>query len=545
MRPIGAALVGFHDQGNLGIGYLAATLRINGFAVSVLDFREGPSAILEAIQCTRPEVVGFSLIFQYYLPQFAQLADYLRNNGIDALFCAGGHFPSLRHEEVLQAVPSLDCVVRGEGGLTLLELMQRLAGGHDWHDVAGIAYRDGENCVTTPLRPLVPDLDSLPFPDRSKDSLTILGKNVRTLIASRGCAHDCSFCSIRQFYLLSPGRKVRVRNPSKVVEEMKALHEENGVLIFAFQDDDFPIRGASGRRWVARFLEELRCAELAGRTIWKISCRTDEVDPDLILAMRDAGLYMVYLGLESGNAAGLQLLNKSLTVGDNLRAVARLRELELAVAYGFMMFDPSSSFDSVRANVAFLRQVTADGSLPVMFCRMLPYAGTPIEAALDREGRLHGSSENPEYDFVDPRLHDFFASLSPLLNQWEQTSEAPAFLLNWAWNEYWIMRRLFPPLEGLPAYREALRTLTRRCNEYFLELVEKGVRFHEGSAGGSPLPEVADFQNACRRFHRNLLKLRDAFVARNQKTMLRSLSTSPVSLLHKNQGPAISESDSI
>ncbi len=533
MKDVGAVLVGFHDQGNLGIGYLAATLRTNGFAVCVLDFREGPPAILRAIQQARPEVVGFSLIFQYYLPQFLHLADYLRNNGVDALFCAGGHFPSLRAKEVLKAVQSLDCIIRGEGELTLLELMQRLAAGSDWHDIAGIMFREADRFLATPLRPLIPDLDSIPFPDRSRDSLAILGRNARNLIASRGCLHDCSFCSIRQFYLLSPGRTVRVRSPSSVVEEMKALREENGVSIFVFQDDDFPIRGASGRQWVGRFLEELRSADLAGRTIWRISCRTDEVNPDLILPMREAGLYMVYLGLESGNSAGLQVLNKHVTVDDNFRAVATLKELDVAVAYGFMMFDPSSSFESMRANVAFLRKITAEGHMPAIFCRMLPYAGTPIEAALARDGRLHGSYENPGYDFADPRLHGLFESLEPLINQWVHTPKAPAFMLNWAWNEYWVMRRLFPPLEGLPAYRQSLQALTCRCNEFLFEVVDRSIRFYEmGDSDNTPV-EAADFQDYCQGFRRELLDLRDAFVARNQHIMLRSLSTSSASRLQK------------
>src|SRR5450759_3727243 len=99
MRRHSAVLIGFQDQGNLGLGYLASTLAERGFVAQTIDFRRGRESILEAVRETKPLLVGFSLIFQYFLPQFAQLASYLRDNGVDRHFCVGGHFPSLRYDE--------------------------------------------------------------------------------------------------------------------------------------------------------------------------------------------------------------------------------------------------------------------------------------------------------------------------------------------------------------------------------------------------------------------------------------------------------------
>lgn len=205
------------------------------------------------------------------------LASYLRDNGVNCHFCAGGHYPTLRYGQVLRDVPELDSVVRFEGELTLAELVQCLAEGRDWHKVAGIAYREGDRPVATRLRALIANLDDLPFPVRPLESaLTVLGKKASPIVASRGCSRNCSFCSIRQFYGQAPGKKVRVRNPVKVVDEMRALHEENGISIFLFQDDDFPVWGAFGRRWTAQFIECHRAQGLCGRVIRKISCRSDE-----------------------------------------------------------------------------------------------------------------------------------------------------------------------------------------------------------------------------------------------------------------------------
>ena len=521
MMSPGAVLIGFQDQTNLGLGYLASTLTQRGFEAQIVDFREGPESILEAVRAARPRLVGFSLIFQYYLPQFAELAAYLRENGVVCHFCAGGHYPTLRYEEMLQTVPELDSVVRCEGELTLAELVACLAEGRDWRQVTGLAYREGQRCLATPPRPLVSGLDALPYPARPVEDQMVLGKRACPVLASRGCTRNCSFCSIRQFYGQSPGKRIRVRNPAKVAEEMRVLHEERDVSIFLFQDDDFPLWGAFGQRWVEQFTAALHAEGLAGRTIWKISCRADQVEPELFERLREAGLYMVYLGLESGNVAGLRTFNKGLTVEDNLRATAVLKELGLSLGFGFMLFDPSSTFDSVRANVSFLRQVAGDGSVAAHFCRMVPYAGTPIHECLAREGRLCGNSINPDYDFLDARMGEFFDKVSEVTTDWVNGPASLKNHLNWAWQEYWVLRRLFPPLRGFDSYERFLRSITRRSNEYLLNLVEKASYAFESDHGEVPSP--TEVQAASERFANQLVAKRNAFILRNQKKMVASL----------------------
>ena len=109
------------------------------------------------------------------------------------------------------------------------------------------------------------------------------------------------------------------------------LHEELGTTIFLFQDDDFPLFGAVWRRWANQFVDELERTGLAKKVIWKMNCRADAVDRDLFIRMRDAGLYLVYMGLESGNEQGLETLHKQITVQQNLKAVEISEEHRLDV----------------------------------------------------------------------------------------------------------------------------------------------------------------------------------------------------------------------
>jgi anaerobic magnesium-protoporphyrin IX monomethyl ester cyclase len=204
------------------------------------------------------------------------------------------------------------------------------------------------------------------------------------------------------FYRTAPGKVVRTRKPAEVVREMRFLLEEHGISIFLFQDDDFPLFGPAWQRWAREFVNELYRNHLPGRAVWKINCRADAVDPDLFVEMRRAGLYMVYMGLESGTEEGLKTLHKQITVEQNIRAVEILKQINARFEFGFMLLEPSSTFESVRANVRFLRTIVGDGSAAAGFGRMVPYDGTPIKDELERAGRLRGDVSKPDYDFLDP-----------------------------------------------------------------------------------------------------------------------------------------------
>ena len=413
-RPV--MLVGFQNQGNLGLGYLAAMLRRYGYSVRVVDIEQEPEEILRIAQEINPLLIGFSLIFQFFIDRYAVLLYLLRAQGFDCHFTMGGHFPSLSYEQTLELVPELDSVVRFEGEATLVELADAISTGKDWRNIHGLAYRRDGEVILTPARALVEDLDQLPYPDRDYEPQTVLGRSIMPILASRGCARTCSFCSIHTFYRAAPGRIVRTRKPAAVVREMRMLYEDQGITVFLFQDDDFPLFGTVWRKWAREFVAELHRSGLAGKVIWKINCRADAVERELFIAMRDAGLYLVYMGLESGSEEGLETLHKQITVEQNIRAVNLLKSIGLMFEYGFMLLDPSSTFESVRENLNFLRTILADGCLPVTFCRMLPYDGTPIKDELVRTGRLRGDVCSPNYDFLDPRLEDFYQGLTDVVN---------------------------------------------------------------------------------------------------------------------------------
>jgi radical SAM superfamily enzyme YgiQ (UPF0313 family) len=510
-------LVGFQDQGNLGMGYLGAVLEQHGYAVQLLEFRIGTEAIVEILTRAQPLVVGFSLIFQFFLPEYAALAQALRDAGVSAHFTIGGHYPSLCHEDVLAQMPQLDSVARFEGELTLLELVTCLRAGEDWQQVAGLAWRAGEAVVEAQPRALVADLDTLPFPMRPGEPEHVLGWKTLPVLASRGCARRCSFCSIQTFYRAAPGKVVRVRQPANVVREMRQLANDHGVSIFLFQDDDFPLFGRFRREWAPQLVAELHGQGLADRAIWKISCRAEYVEPELFEQLQCAGLYLVYMGLESGSEEGLSVLRKGMSVQTNRAAVEVLKRLGLVFQYGFMLFDPSSTFESVRTNIDFLRSIVGDGSAGALFCRMLPYGGTPVRDQLAGEGRLKGDVVRPDYDFLDLRLNEYHRRLDEAVSHWVH-GDGASHQLNMAQHELAIVRRLVGELDGIDAYEAALRRLTAESNEGLFRFVEESsTRFEQGD-DSMLYPDAV--HSICLEIVGRMLELRNAFVEANRASLL-------------------------
>ena len=514
-------LIGYQDQGNLGMGYLAAVLQELNRTVELIDVRDGPERIAARLASRQPLVVGFSLIFQCFLPQFRQVASHLRSEGITSHFTIGGHFPSLCHDECLLNFPELDSVVRYEGEETLVDLVDRLSTGRDWREVKGIAYLDDGKVKETSPRPLIEDLDRLPFPYRPYEVGRIGGFPTLPLLASRGCVRRCSFCSIHTFYRTAPGKVVRVRKPEKIIEEMQLLHDQFGVRVFLFQDDDFPLWGNKGRSWADELVGRMHDSGLAKTTIWKISCRGEYVDLELFSQLRDAGLFLVYMGIESGDEEGLKVLNKEMTVEQNLLAVRMLKELGILVSYGFMLFDPSSTFESVRTNVRFLREMVGDGRAAAVFSRMLPYGGTPIRGQLQKEGRLRGDLTHPDYDFLDLRLNEYHRTLTTAVRPWIYR-EGLSYELNYAWDELESIRRLAPAVWGADDYYTALRELTAESNEKLFSLVEESsLAFEQGDRTPFDLKAIRKY---CDFNRQRLLAIRNSFVGDNIDLLMEAVS---------------------
>jgi anaerobic magnesium-protoporphyrin IX monomethyl ester cyclase len=118
-----------------------AAPRQAGYTTEMITYQSDPGPILEHVKRRQPVLIGFALIFQYMAPDFAKVISALHQGGLTAHITMGGHYPGFDHAEVLERMPHLDSIVRFEGEATLVELLDRLDAGDDWHGVTGIAYQ--------------------------------------------------------------------------------------------------------------------------------------------------------------------------------------------------------------------------------------------------------------------------------------------------------------------------------------------------------------------------------------------------------------------
>ena len=465
-------LVGYEDQDNLGIRYLSSRLLKDGHRTRIVAFGDDPGPLLAVIDEERPDLVGFSLIFQYMVPEFGAVMNALREAGVQAHFTIGGHYASFEPAELLRMIPELDSVVRFEGEETLAELVDKLVGGA-WRDVAGIAYMgvDGE-AVLNPPRAGTTSIDDFPEPDRRDIDYRTKHLPTASVLASRGCPWQCSFCSIITFYEANGTKGRRRRDPILVVDEVERLVRGRGAKLVLFQDDDFLAGGNAARRWSVTVAEEMIRRGLNEQMRFKISCRSDELRLEVLEPLVAAGLCHVYLGVESGDESSLLSLNKLLKADAHVRAGQILRQLDLSFDFGFMLLEPWSTLTSARANSAFLRDFTEDGWVTAGFCRTLPYVGTPIERRLREEGRLQGPALDAEYRFLEPRvdlLWDF------CLMAFHGRNSGP----NATWN---LLRGLlFDTHLDMPGYERddeldaAARALVRASNGIMLDVLDDAI----------------------------------------------------------------------
>ncbi len=486
MRGSTVILICIGEYDNLGTGYLASMLIREGFKAEIIDIREGQEEILKLLLHKDPFIVGFSVVFESYINDFVNLISSLREGGINCHFTAGGHYASLKYKEIFRFIPSLDSVVRFEGEYTFLGLVKAVSEGKDWRDIKGLAFSKDHQIVSNKLRSPETDLDSFPFPVRSLP-LKNYAFDIKfaTLIAGRGCLYDCSYCSTREFQHQSGGPLKRIRNPEKVVTEMVSLHRNHGCSVFLFQDDDFPIE-KKNNEWIDHFCSALERERLKGRILWKINCRPDEIDGALFERLKRFGLFLVFIGIEDGTDSGLKRFNKYISVSDTLKGIDVLKKLDIGFDYGFMLFQPETTFQSLRENLDFLKNICQDGSTPVTFLKVLPYYETRIERELRAEGRLIGEPGFQDYEFRDNRLNDYYHFVSMNFNEWRQAPNGLVNMSKWTRNFLSVFRFFSPWNKAASPVSEMTREIISESNVYLIDTLKDLSVYFELQANHKP-----------------------------------------------------------
>jgi len=370
----------------LSLLYLAGYMREKGFRVRVLDLTLGKAGIggLEShLRAYEPAVVGITSYTTNVLLA-SRVAATARAVFPHALIVLGGFHASALPERTLREMDDFDAVVYGEGEVTLYELVQAYGdgGARALERVPGVCTRTDGGPRKNPPRPLIEDLDSLPFPARD---LIPLGRyipdpgNFMTLpstgiLFSRGCPYRCTYCSKSVFL-----DKIRYRSEGHFVEEIEWCIDAFGIRDFRFYDEG-PTH-SKGR--MVRLCEAILERGLAIN--WNCYSRVDTIDEETLRMMKSAGCYHIKYGIESGVAATLQRIRKPLDLDRAVRVCAMTKRVGIECKANFIIGFPWEGIREMEQTIRYAKRCAPDLATFNLF---KPFPGSRLYEELERSGGL-------------------------------------------------------------------------------------------------------------------------------------------------------------
>ncbi|MBN1946446.1 MAG: radical SAM protein [Bradymonadales bacterium] len=361
----------------LALLYLASALRRRRHQVRLLDM-DSPhspadaSGLADLVEQWRPDVLGVGICSETALAVYHLLEVLGPMPGL--LKVAGGAHATALPQEPLEH--GFDVVVRGEGEVTLVELVEAVAAGQGIEDIAGLALRgrDGR-VVSTAERRRVEALDSLASPVEVLDLLPrpdLIGPMstlavVPTILSSRGCPGLCRFCAN-----LVHGRQYRYHSPRRVLDEIESWHRATGNHLLNFCDAAF----TAHRR---RLLELCRAmSALSFRPSWWCEARADQLDAELAAALVGAGCTTVLVGVESGDEGVLERIGKPIPLERTVRALEQCKEAGLVTEVSIMLGFPDETVEELENTLAFMQRIAHAVDLFRPLGLVVPYPGTAI-----------------------------------------------------------------------------------------------------------------------------------------------------------------------
>jgi anaerobic magnesium-protoporphyrin IX monomethyl ester cyclase len=370
----------------LGVLYIATLLKNEGIEVSILDQAAKGLSIRDVIDWVNkedPDILGFSTLISSGRTA-AMISEEVKKENPNPTIVFGNYYGTFNAERILRKYPSVDVIVRGEGEYTSLELVKYLKGGEDLKHVLGVTFRKEDQVVSTSDRPLVKDVDALPFPDRdlleveyhsTTAGVNVAPKKFSSFISSRGCVFRCRFCGCRKF----AHNRWRPRSVENILEELQLL-ESQGYRQFLFVDDNFTLDQKRVIKLCRRIRKERMDIE------WICEGRVDGSPLVMLRELVKAGCRMFYLGIESASQKVLDYYDKQATTQQARIAVKNARKAGVDVIVGsFIVGAPNETRQEIEKTLKFAEELKID--VP-QFNVLSAFAGTDIWEELKTKGFL-------------------------------------------------------------------------------------------------------------------------------------------------------------
>ncbi len=375
----------------VGLGYLAAALRKNGFSdVTILDCVKNGFSFEDLrnwFKKNKPDVIGFQ-IFSYDFHSVKKSVDIARQENSDAAILIGGPHVSAAPADSLREIKNADFGFAGEAEIGLPLLVKKLRGKNaaGFDEIPGLIWRSGTEVRVNP-RADIPDLDKLgypawdlmdpaSYPDNPQGGFY---KNfpIAPIATSRGCPYSCTFCGSG----VNMGHKLRLRSISHVLDEMVLLYNDFKVREFHIIDDMFNFHKSR----VLEFCEGVKKRGLKISFTFPNGLRLNQIDRQTLEAMKDAGLYAFTVGIESGSQRILDLMKKELTLKLIEEKVGLIRSAGLEPNGFFIIGYPGETEEDILQTIRFAKKLKLSRA---HFSNFLPLPGTEATGNLIEKGEI-------------------------------------------------------------------------------------------------------------------------------------------------------------
>ena len=317
----------------------------------------------------------------------------------DILTVAGGQHFTVTAQESLEAYPEIDVIVRGEGENTLVELVRNAANKSSFSEIKGISFRHDEKIFHNSSRPLIENLDLLPYPGYHfvKDivhkyhfaAMAGFDAPYALIEGSRGCLHNCTFCSQWRHWQGT----WRVKSDKRVVDEMEFCYQNYGSRFIWLTDDNF---GAGLR--AESLADEIIKRNMGDDMMWFVQARCDDIikNEKALPKLRKSGLCWVLLGVESPKESTLESFKKGITPEDARKAVRLLQENGIFAQAMLVIGERKDNAKSIAYTREFVNELDPDLSI---FTILTPFPGTEVFEEAKKNGWIEDSNWS-HYDMI-------------------------------------------------------------------------------------------------------------------------------------------------
>ena len=355
-----------------GLGSISAVLKASGHRTHLYaPYTYEQRVISDKIDNFKPDLIGFSLTSNFVQLAF-RIIDYI-NLHYRIPVIIGGIHPTVAPLESISK-QGVMAVARGESEEAMLEFVCALEQGRDYSKVKNFWFKNGNEIIKNPPRPLINDLDKLPFPDRKLFNYQMLLNDYPQLeiMAGRGCPYKCSYC-VNPFlkkFSENKGPLVRLRSVDNVLKEIgeifRAYTRIDNIL---FQDDTFTL----DRAWLKEFSDKYK--RQFKIPFW-CNTRIEAIDGEKVNCLKQAGCIQINVGIESGNYhIRKSVLKRELTDSQIIEACSLIKKQGIKLASFNMLGVPYETIGSIKETIELNRKIQPDS----IFCSIFyPFPGTEL-----------------------------------------------------------------------------------------------------------------------------------------------------------------------